>query len=140
MKLLRASAFFAVVTALCIAPALSVVEQVPPPHLPAVWSATYVAAFQPTLGTQGVPYSGILKLSFNHGIITGTYQSESVRPDPMYGRIVNVTGNTNKGYVLLRFGSLSLPNGTIDHNGTIGGTANWQGRLWDFLAIVKSKP
>jgi hypothetical protein len=140
VKQLRVLVVFALLTTVVVAPALAVVEQVPPPHLPAVWSATYVAAFQPTLGNQGVPYSGVLKLNFKDGIITGTYQSESVRPDPMYGRIINVTGNINKGYVSLRFSSFTLPNGTIDHNGTIGGTANWQGKLWDFLAIVKSRP
>jgi hypothetical protein len=130
----------ALLFAISISPALAIVQQPPPPHLPAVWSATYVAAYEPVFGAQGVPYSGILKLKFNHGIITGTYQSESVRPDPLFGRIVNVTGNTNKGYVSLRFGSVALPNATIDAHGTIGGTANWQGKLYDFLAIVKSRP
>ena len=34
------------------------------------------------------PYTGDLKLTFNHGIITGTYSSISARPDPYYGRII----------------------------------------------------
>ena len=33
-----------------------------------------------------------LKLTFNHGIISGTYTSTSARPDPYYGRIIQVTG------------------------------------------------
>ena len=45
-----------------------------------VWQATYVAAYEPTFGRQGMPYSGILKLKFDHGIITGTYESDSVVP------------------------------------------------------------
>ena len=109
-------------------------------NLPSVWSATYVAAFQPQFGNQGVPYSGLLKLKSNHGVITGTYESTSVRPDPMSGRIINVTGNTSGGSISLHFASFNLQNGTIDSHGTITGTANWQGRLWNFMAKVKSRP
>jgi hypothetical protein len=99
-----------------------------------VWSADYVAAYQPTFGTQGVPYSGDLKLTFNHGIITGTYTSASVRPDPYYGRIVQVTGGYKSGQINLNIGNISLPNGTIAKDGTIKGTANWNGKLYNFLA------
>lgn len=108
-------------------------------HAP-VWSATYVAAFQPQLGSQGVPYSGIMKLNFNHGIVSGTYESTSVRPDPMYGRIINVTGTLSKGSMILHIASLTILNGSMAQNGTISGTATWQGRLWNFLAKVKSTP
>ena len=62
-----------------------------------VWQATYVAAYQPTFGRQGVPYSGTMKLKFNNGIITGTYLAESVRPDPLYGRTINVSGGVSQG-------------------------------------------
>lgn len=106
----------------------------------AEWKATYVAAFQPQFGTQGVPYSGIMKVSVNHGIISGTYESTSSRPDPMYGRIINITGTISQGSVILHIASLTILNGTIDHKGTISGTATWQGRLWNFLAKVKSSP
>lgn len=106
----------------------------------AVWSATYVAAFQPTFGTAGVPYSGLMHLKFDHGIISGTYESTSVRPDPMRGRIINVTGTVSHGNVMLHISSLSMTTATIDSHGTIQGTANWQGRLYNFLAKVKSSP
>jgi hypothetical protein len=99
-----------------------------------VWNADYVAAYQPTFGTQGVPYTGDLKLSFNHGIITGTYSSISARPDPYYGRIIQVTGGVKGSGINLRIGSISLPNGTIEKDGTIKGTANWNGKLYNFLA------
>ncbi|MBV8147555.1 MAG: hypothetical protein JO092_00525 [Candidatus Eremiobacteraeota bacterium] len=122
---------FALVTA---TPALAILGHGP------VWTATYVAAFQPQFGTAGVPYSGILKLKFNHNYISGTYDSTSVRPDPMYGRIINVTGTVSKGNVILHIASLTMLNGTIDTLGTISGTASWQGRLFNFLAKVKSSP
>ena len=66
-----------------------------------VWQATYVAAYQPTFGPQNVPYSGIVKLKFNHGIVSGTYLSESVRPDPLYGRTIAVSGNVSEGQITL---------------------------------------
>jgi hypothetical protein len=99
-----------------------------------VWSADYVAAYQSTFGTQGPPYTGDLKLNFNHGIITGTYTSISARPDPYYGRIIQVTGGVKGSGINLRIGSISLPNGTIEKNGTIQGTANWNGKLFNFMA------
>jgi hypothetical protein len=139
MKLLRGHVFFAVVTILCTPSVLAVVQQAP--QHPAVWSATYVAAYQSQFGNPGVPYSGIMKLKFNHGAVTGTYDSTSVRPDPYRGRILNVTGTIGSdNHMMLRFGSLSLPNATIGGHGTIKGTANWGGRLYNFEAKIKSMP
>ena len=105
-----------------------------------VWSADYVAAYQPTFGTQSVPYTGDLKLTFNHGIISGTYSSISARPDPYYGRIIQVTGGVKGSGINLRIGSISLPNGTIEKDGTIQGTANWNGKLYNFLAKPRPQP
>ena len=42
-----------------------------------------------------------MKLNFNHGIVSGTYVSESMRPDPLYGRTINVSGNVSKGNITL---------------------------------------
>jgi hypothetical protein len=140
MKLVRPSFLFAVVAALCTSSAWAAVQQAP--QHPAVWSATYVAAYQPQFGnTQGVPYSGIMKLKFNHGIVSGTYDSTSVRPDPLRGRIINVTGTiTPDNHMILRFGSFSVPNATISAHGTIKGTGNWGGKLYNFEAKIKSMP
>jgi hypothetical protein len=100
-----------------------------------VWNADFVAAYQPQFGnTQSPPYTGDLKLSFNHGIITGTYSSISARPDPYYGRIIQVTGGVKGTSINLRIGSISLPNGTMSKSGTISGTANWNGKLYNFMA------
>lgn len=130
----RLSFFAAILALVTAAPAVAIVGQGP------VWSATYVAAFEPALGLRGYPYSGIMKLTFNHGVISGTYDSTSVRPDPMFGRIIPVTGTTSKGSVILHVASLTMLNGTIDREGTIQGTATWQGRLYNFMAKVKSSP
>jgi hypothetical protein len=83
-----------------------------------------------------------MKLKFNHGIVSGSYDSHSVRPDPLRGRIVNVTGTISGEHVSLRFAtsSFTLPNGTIDGHGTIKGTANYQGHLYNFMAKIKSTP
>jgi hypothetical protein len=107
-----------------------------------VWQATYVAAYQPTFGPSRVPYSGTLKLKFNHGIITGTYTAESVRPDPLYGRIISVSGGVSEGHVTL---TLQAPGGftvrgTLSGNGEISGTATIRGSFYNFLAKIKSSP
>jgi hypothetical protein len=108
----------------------------------AVWSATYVAAYQPHFGTQGPPFSGIMKIKVDHGIISGSYDATSSRPDPLYGRMITVSGGMSHGNVTLRFNgtSFNMTNGTIDEHGTISGTANYNGKLYNFLAKVKSSP
>lgn len=107
-----------------------------------VWQATYVAAYQPTFGRQGVPYSGTLKLKFDHGIVSGTYVSDSVRPDPLYGRTIAVSGGVSEGQITLDFkasGGFTV-RGTLADNGEISGTATINGRFYNFAAKVKSSP
>jgi hypothetical protein len=108
----------------------------------AVWEATYVAAYQPTFGNTRVPNHGTMRLRFNHGIITGTYVSESVRPDPLRGRTIAVSGNVSGGHITL---ILQAPGGftvrgTIASDGEISGTATIGGSFYSFLAKVKSSP
>jgi hypothetical protein len=91
------AALAAFLYALALAPAFAAVEH------GRAWQATYVAAYQPTFGRQGVPYSGTLKLKFNDGIVSGTYAAESVRPDPLYGRTINVSGGVSQGHITLDF-------------------------------------
>ena len=106
-----------------------------------VWSATYVAAYNP-LWNGGVPYAGDMKLTFNHGIISGTYSAISTRPDPLYGRIINVTGTVQHGNIYLDIGGISgfTVRGTLSSNGEISGTATQKGHMYRFLAKVKSSP
>ncbi len=107
-----------------------------------VWSATYVAAYQPTFGATRVPHSGIMKLNFNHGIISGTYVSQSVRPDPLYGRTIIVSGNVSEGRItlILQTGGGFTVRGTLADDGEISGTATINGQFYTFLARVKSSP
>ncbi len=107
-----------------------------------VWQATYVAAYQPTFGPSRVPYSGTLKLKFDRGIISGTYTSESVRPDPLYGRTIAVSGGVSKGQVTLDLNAMGgfTVRGTLSGNGEISGTATIRGSFYSFLAKVKSSP
>ncbi|MFY9738889.1 MAG: hypothetical protein WAK11_07515 [Candidatus Cybelea sp.] len=121
---------------LTVGPALAVVEH------GRVWQATYVAAYQPTFGRQGVPRSGTLKLKFDHGIVNGTYVSESVRPDPLYGRTIAVSGGVSQGQITLNLqapGGFTM-RGTLAGNGEISGTATIKGQFYNFLAKVKSSP
>jgi hypothetical protein len=107
-----------------------------------VWQATYIAAYQPTFGAQRVPNSGTLKLKFDHGIVSGTYVSESVRPDPLYGRSISVSGNVSQGQITLIFqapGGFTV-RGTLAGDGEISGTATVRGSFYSFLAKVKSSP
>ncbi|HEY2554471.1 MAG TPA: hypothetical protein VGI15_04400 [Candidatus Cybelea sp.] len=130
------AALAAFLYALALAPAFAAVEH------GRAWQATYVAAYQPTFGRQGVPYSGTLKLKFNDGIVSGTYAAESVRPDPLYGRTINVSGGVSQGHITLDFrasGGFTV-RGTLAGNGEISGTATIGGRFYSFLAKVKSSP
>src|SRR5262249_7870578 len=96
----RARLIFALLGAALLVPASPARAVVLRGH---VWEATYIAAYEPTFGAARVPYAGIMKLKFNHGIISGTYVSESVRPDPLYGRTIAVSGNVSGGQILLNF-------------------------------------
>ncbi|MBV9057247.1 MAG: hypothetical protein JO078_04885 [Candidatus Eremiobacteraeota bacterium] len=105
-----------------------------------VWQATYVAAYQPTFGPSRVPFSGKLKLHVNNGIVSGTYVSESVRPDPLYGRTLSVNGGISQGHVTLDIAASGgfTVRGTLEGDGTIRGTATIRGGFYTFVAKVKS--
>lgn len=135
MRHLRSTFLTAVLAAFCCAAASAVSVHSPQ------WSATYIAAYNP-LWHGGVPYSGEMKLKFNHGIVSGTYTGTSTRPDPMYGRIVNVTGTVSHGNVYLDVGGMSgyTVRGTLEGDGTISGTATKSGKQYRFLAKIKSSP
>lgn len=106
------------------------------------WEATYVAAFTPSFGASRVPYSGTMNLRFNQGVVSGTYVSDSVRPDPLRGRRVPVSGNSSQGRVTLIFQSPAnfTIRGTIAGDGTISGSGSIRGSSYNMLAKVKSSP
>jgi hypothetical protein len=96
----------------------------------------YVAAFAPIFGISGVPHSGTMQLVVHDGTISGTYTGTSVAPDPLDNRIVPVSGTVseNDGHVQLFIGGALSLQGTMTQDGTITGTADYRGRLYEFEA------
>jgi hypothetical protein len=134
MTLLRIAALALVAALISGSQALAVTGEGPN------FTADYVCAMQSTFGMQGPPFSGDLKLTVKAGIVTGTYTATSARPDPYYGRIIQVTGGVSGKGINLRFGNISLPNGELEKDGTIKGTAHWSGKLYNFLAKPRPHP
>ena len=136
MKSHLSLALLAAVIALSVLPARAVVMH------GSTWEATFVAAFTPSFGPSRVPYSGTMNLKFNQGIITGTYISDSVRPDPLRGRRVPMSGNVSKGQITLIFQSPAnfTMRGTIADNGEISGSGTIRGSHYNILDKVKSSP
>jgi hypothetical protein len=54
----------------------------------------------------GLPFTGALVFRVNsQGIINGIYESDSIRPDPIYGRPIDVTGGITEGnHIRLQIG------------------------------------
>jgi hypothetical protein len=94
----------------------------------------YVAAFA-SLNNTTYPYSGLLRLTIKHGIVSGTYVSTSIRPDPLDGRILPVTGTISGNQVTLNIGNAMRFNGTVRGNGRIlTGSLQWRGQIYTFEA------
>lgn len=125
---------FALAAALCAAatvPALAVTNAGP------LDGATpYVAAFTPVFALSGTPYAGDLRLVVRDGHISGTYTGMSVRPDFFNDRIEPVIGtlDRNDGHVQFDVGNALTFNGAMSSDGTISGTADYRGKLYDFMA------
>ncbi|HEY3675331.1 MAG TPA: hypothetical protein VGK84_05020 [Candidatus Tumulicola sp.] len=95
----------------------------------------YVAAFTPAFGLSGMPYAGQMQLTMSNGTVTGTYTGISIRPDPLNGRIVPVTGTvSDDGHVQFYVGNAMSFTGEVYADGTISGSANYRGGIWDFMA------
>jgi len=99
----------------------------------------YVAAFDPIYGTSGTPRSGTMTLVVNDGSISGKYTGTSVGPDPLDNHTVPVIGTISQddGYVQLFIGMEFTLRGTMSADGTIVGTADDDGRLYDFTAAPR---
>lgn len=98
--------------------------------------APYVAAFGPAFGPTAIPHVGTMQLIVHDGTIEGTYTGISVRPDSLNDRIEPVIGSVNEsdGYVQLHVGNVLAFTGTMAADGTISGTARYNGGLYDFVA------
>jgi hypothetical protein len=98
--------------------------------------APYVAAFSPAFGLTAMPYVGAMRLIVHDGTIEGTYTGISARPDSLTNRIEPVIGSVNPsdGYVQMHVGDVLALTGTMAADGTISGTARYNGGLYDFVA------
>ena len=98
--------------------------------------APYVAAFSPAFGPSAMPHVGKMLLILHDGTIQGSYTGISARPDSFNNRIEPVTGSVNQddGYVQLNVGNALALTGTMAADGTISGTAQYNGGLYDFVA------
>lgn len=103
------------------------------PMHPTARQVEYVAAFTP-LGSQSYPYSGLLRLTITGtGIISGTYVSTSIRPDPLGSRILAVSGGISGANVHFTIGNALRFTGKV--NGRLfSGSATWRGRIYHFEA------
>jgi hypothetical protein len=94
----------------------------------------YVAAFQPA-NSVAQPFSGTMSLTYNHGIVSGTYTDSSSDPRaPLANRVrLAVSGGVDStGNMTLLIGPLSF-HGTL-HGQWIKGTATVYGRIYTFQA------
>jgi hypothetical protein len=93
----------------------------------------YVAAFTPAFGLTGMPYVGQMQLTIGDGTVTGTYTGISVRPDPLNGHISPVTGTVSPdGHMQFYVGNSMSFIGEVYADGTISGSTNYRGSIWDF--------
>ena len=124
MNTLARSLFLALLALLTVAyGAQSVVRNVP-----------YVAAFAP-LNSSASPFSGTMRLNFNHGIVSGYYDDTSISPrGPLANRLrVPVSGGVSgDGSINLLIGPLSF-HGRL-HGRWMKGTATAYGRIYTFSA------
>ncbi len=83
-----------------------------------------------------MPHSGTMQLVVHDGTIRGTYTGTSVAPDYLDNRIVPVSGTVSDddGHLQLFIGGALSLQGTMSQDGTITGTANYGGRLYEFEA------
>ena len=109
-----------------------------PLALPVDHQLTYNCQWSPRVG-HGVGWTGTLTMRVNaEGVISGTYRSTSVRPDPFYGRTITVSGGLTGGNnIRLSFGI--SPNvtvrGVVVKNG-IQGSTSYNGGSVEFLASL----
>jgi hypothetical protein len=112
-----------------VAPAMATTNSTPAVPTP------YIAAFTPAFGLTSMPYAGQMQLTISDGTVTGTYTGISVRPDPLNGRITPVTGTVSSdGHVQFYVGNAMSFRGEVYADGTISGSADYRGQIWDFMA------
>ncbi len=94
----------------------------------------YVVAFRP-INSMSVPFTGTMLLTFDNGIISGTYTDDSVKPGgPLANRRnVRVTGGSTESGIHLNIGNVVAFQGTL-YGETMAGSALIRGRIYEFEA------
>lgn len=96
----------------------------------------YVAVFAPLFGVNSAPHAGTMRLVFSGQTVSGTYTGDSVMPDRLDNRLVAVTGTVdpNDGAIALQVGGALWFTGSLAADGSMSGTADYDGRLYEFVA------
>ncbi len=98
-----------------------------------VRNVPYVIAFKPMYsGT--VPFTGVMKLTFNNGIVSGTYTDDSIKPGGPFAnrRNVYVSGGISGQRIDFTIGPIGFHG--IFYGNTIAGSAIIRGRIYEFEA------
>lgn len=105
------------------------------------WPTEQPMGFRTEIAPQfgiAAPYTGALVLKVDSkGYIRGTYQSDSIRPDPMYGRNVSVSGSVSGNAIRLQIGGAFHPltvNGTYTNSAITGSVTGGLRGIWRFHA------
>ncbi len=84
------------------------------------------------------PYTGALVFKLHeNGILTGEYESDSIRPDPLYGQRIPVTGTISGTHIRLQIGTgvhAIAINGTVNEQNISGSVMRRDG-VWTFKAV-----
>jgi hypothetical protein len=90
------------------------------------------------LASTSMPYTGALVFRLNSsGVLNGLYESDSIRPDPLYGRQVPVTGSISGNHIRVQIGNgvnAFTMNGTVSGQ-EITGSAMMRNGVWTFKAV-----
>ena len=105
-----------------------------------VQATPYVAAFAPLFGVNAAPHAGSMQLVFDGSNVSGTYTGESAMPDRLDDRLVAVSGTVDPsdGAIQLQVGGALWFTGNLAADGSMSGTANYDGRLYEFVAKPRS--
>lgn len=87
--------------------------------------------------SHGSSWTGALAITVNEqGIVSGQYKSTSAKPDPFYGKIVNVTGGLSGTNIRLDFNVQGTyqAKGTISEDKIVGTFYDPRMTTYDFVA------
>ncbi len=90
------------------------------------------------LASANAPFTGALVFRLDsNGILNGLFESDSIRPDPLYGRQIPVTGSISGDQIRLQIGNgvnAFTVNGTVNGQ-LITGSASMSSGIWTFRAV-----